>query len=398
MPSVKSHHVMLLNDYVGEPPMAEYDDINQLVAQITFNILTESPDMVVDISQGNTDSSALEKAIIKDIDKHKYHYGLKREDLIKRVFDYMFGYGVLQRYIEDEDISDIDGTRYNEFSIKRNGVRTGIYVDFGSEKAFETYCKLIAIRNGGILNENDSYCRITDDKRRLRINLAIRPRNVSGPSISIRKHRLKSYTLDDLERLQMLNREVRQILNEYIIEQRLSMVISGKGGAGKTTLLRAIINALPVMERVLITETDAEIFPDKPYCIQQRIKKANEGGIPVTLRDLVRDGLTMSLDTYCVGELIGGEACDFVKCCFTGHRGLATTHSESAEDTLTRLLTLCNSADHTDSERTLKEMMARGINIVCYLRDFKVTDIIRVKGYDGERDSFAYEYLYRGNY
>ena len=47
--------------------------------------------------------------------------------------------------------------------------------------------------------------------------------------------------------------------------------------------MRAFINVLPEMERVLIVESDAELYPDKPYCIEQRIKKQNEGGRPVTL-------------------------------------------------------------------------------------------------------------------
>ena len=41
----------------------------------------------------------------------------------------------------------------------------------------------------------------------------------------------------------------------------------------------------------------------------------------MTLKDLVLDGLTMSLDTYCVGEITGDEAWEFIKAAFSGHRG-----------------------------------------------------------------------------
>ena len=316
-----------------------------------------------------------------------------QDELIRKVMDFMFGYGLLQPYIEDEDITDIDGTAYDQFVIKRHGVRSKIPVNFGSEKIFDTYCKLVAIRNGGILNENDSHCRVTDERYRLRINVSIRPRNISGPAISIRKHRKNSYTIKDLKRLGMLDDELEALLRRLAASDA-SVLFCGKGAAGKTTLMRAFINILPEMERVLIVESDAEIYPDKPYCIEQRIKKKNEGGRPVTLKDLVLDGLTMSLDTYCVGEITGDEAWEFIKAAFSGHRGIATTHSESAEDAFGRLLTLSKGANIGESEKTIKEVLGRSIDFIFYLKEFRVVEVLEVRGYDGQADRFVYKRLY----
>ncbi|MGE5613930.1 MAG: ATPase, T2SS/T4P/T4SS family [Bacillota bacterium] len=391
MPVIKSHHKLFYETARYVAPGER--DINSVISGITNEILKEWPGLVADVSSGRTDRNILKTAIIKNIDLHRYHFGIYRDELIRKVFDFMFGYGELQPYIDEEDISDIDGTRYNQFVIKRNGIRSKIPVSFGNEKIFDTYCKLVAIRNGGILNENDSHCRVTDEKNRLRINVSIRPRNIAGPSISIRKHRKTSYTLDDLKRLGMLDEELVLLLRR-LAQSDASILFCGKGAAGKTTLMRAFINVLPEMERVLIMESDAEIYPDKPYCIEQRIKKPNEGGYPVTLKDLVRDGLTMSLDTYCVGEITGDEAWDFVKAAFSGHRGIATTHSESAEDAFARLLTLSKGANIGESEKTIKETLGRSINVIFYLKDFKVVEVLEVLGYDSGTDRFGYRRLY----
>lgn len=391
MPVVKSHHKLFYENKYAEYRTAS--DLNTIVSNITNDILKELPGLVADVSSGHVDRSVLETAIIKDIDQKKYHCGIYRDELIRKVLDFMFGYGELQPYIDEADISDIDGTRYNQFVIKRHGVRSKIPVNFGNEKIFDTYCKLVAIRNGGILNENDSHCRITDEKNRLRINVSIKPRNVAGPAISIRKHRRNSYTLQDLKRLGMLNDELHRMIVKLAMSDA-SILFCGKGAVGKTTLMRAFINALPEMERVLIVESDAEIYPDKPYCIEQRIKKQNEGGRPITLKDLVRDGLTMSLDTYCVGEITGDEAWDFVKAAFSGHRGIATTHSESAEDAFARILTLSKSANIGESEKTIKEILGRSINIIFYLKDFKVVEVLEVLGYDSGTDTFEYKRLF----
>lgn len=391
MPVVKSHHKLFYEDC--ESIAKSVLDINMIVSNITNDILKDWPELVADVSAGRAERSVLETAVIKDIDIHKYHYGIFRDELIRKVFDFMFGYGELQPYIEEEEITDIDGTRFNQFVIKRHGVRSKIPVSFGNEKIFDTYCKLIAIRNGGILNENDSHCRVTDEKNRLRINVSIKPRNIAGPAISIRKHRRDSYTLEDLQRHGMLDDEL-VLLIRRLAGSDASVLFCGKGAAGKTTLMRAFINILPEMERVLIVESDAEVYPDKPYCIEQRMKKQNEGGRPITLKDLVKDGLTMSLDTYCVGEITGDEAWEFVKAAFSGHRGIATTHSESAGDAFARLLTLSKSAHIGESEKTINEMLGRSINFIFYLKDFKVVEVLEVTGYDNDKEQFVYNKLY----
>lgn len=369
-------------------------EISDVVSSITFNILRDNPSLVADVANGNIDGIVLEKAIIQDIDRNNYHIGLYRGELIKKVFDFMFGYGELQKYIDDEAITDIDGTGYKEFVIKKGGVREKAPVSFGSEKVFDTYCKLIAIRNGGILNENDSHCRVTDEKYRLRINVSIKPRNVFGPAISIRKHSINSPGLDELVKAGMINPDIKGLLVN-LARTDATVIFCGKGAAGKTTLMRAFLNCLPEMERVLVAEADAEVYPDKPYCIAQRVKKENEGGRPVTLRDLVKDGLTMSLDTYCIGEIVGDEAWEFIKAAFTGHRGMATIHSESSEDTFSRLLILSKGANIRESEKIIKEMMAKSIDVIVYLKAFKVVDILEVLEYVSGRDEFSYNRLYQ---
>ncbi|MHB9143462.1 MAG: ATPase, T2SS/T4P/T4SS family, partial [Paludibacter sp.] len=259
---------------------------------------------------------------------------------------------------------------------------------------FDTYCRLIIIRNGGIINENDSHCRVVDENRRLRINVSIPPRNVTGPSISIRKHRPGSYTFDDLQELKMLTPENRQILYD-LAQKDASVIFCGKGASGKTTLLRAFIKSMPLMERILVVESDSEIYPEKPYCIAQRIKKSNEGGRCVTLKELVADGLTMSLDTYCVGEIVGEEAWEFLRAAFSGHKCLATTHSESAEDTMDRLLTLARPASFGESETVLKRMISKGIDIVVYMSNFKVVEIQKIKNYSSEKNAYETEILWK---
>ena len=288
---------------VSDKGTATCVSIENLAMKITGEIIEEKPYFVMNAFGEKEDREGLRREIIRILDRDNLYFSVNRDELIRGIFDFMFGYGALQKYIDDEDISDIDGTKYNEFTIKKLGSRFRIAVDFGDSASFETYCRLIAVRSGGFLNEDDTHCRTADIENKLRINVSIPPRNVSGPAISIRKHRHNPYTLPDLHSLGMLDDKSSEIINE-LTKSNSSILFCGKGAAGKTTLLRAFLNALPELERVLVVESDAEIYPKKAFCIEQRTKRPEEGGRPVSLEKLIRDGLTMSLDTYCIGERV----------------------------------------------------------------------------------------------
>jgi pilus assembly protein CpaF len=394
MPVVKSYQKLVHEPL--ENGAKKFEDIASVITCITNNILKDSPELVMETDGSRPDKRLLQSAIIKDIESNKYNYGIFRDELILRVMEFMSGYGELQQYIEDDDITDIDGMRFNQFSIKRHGFRSKIPVNFGSSKMFDTWCRLIIVRNGGNLNQNESCCRVADEKYRLRISISINPGNITGPALSIRKHRRGSCKLEDLKELGMLDDELMCMFRELAAGEA-SILFCGKGASGKTTLLRAFIDSLPEMERVFIVEPEAEIFPDKPYCIEQQIKKQKEDGNAVTLKDLVREALVMPMDIYCVGDISGDEASAFVKATSTGYRGFATMHSGSAETALTRLLALSRDASIAESEKTIKEMLGRGINAVIYLKDFKVVEMLEVVGYDIEHDTFDYKRLYPHN-
>lgn len=394
MPIVISHHEMATRFGRLAPSGTSVDaaGMTALVSSVSARILAGSPELVAEVAAGRMERTALEALILKEAEGERLRFGLYREELVRRALDFMFGYGPLQELIEDDEVSDIDGTRFDEFAVKRGGVRGKSEVRFPDEKTFDAYCRLVVIRNGGILNENDSHCRVTDEALRLRINVAIPPRNVTGPSVSIRKHRRQCLGLEELEGAGMLAAGMAERLRDLARSGR-NVLICGRGAAGKTTLLRAFVKAMPEMERVLVVESDAEIFPEKPYCIQQRIRKKNEGGRPVTLRDLVADGLTMSLDTYCIGEIVGDEAYEFLRAADSGHRSLATLHAAGAVDALDRLVSLARPATNGESERTLKRMAGESVHDVLFLDRFRLVEWLEVEGYDDGEGRFRYRSL-----
>jgi len=352
------------------------------VNQLLDEIIIRFSDLIMDVEMGNIKEFVLKQEIEKIVDKEKGIFN--PENLKIEIFNTLFGYGPLQKYIEDDSVSDIDATRFDYILVTRAGVKEKIVFQFDTEENFERFCKLLIIRNGGMINEVDSHCRVSDIKNHLRINVAIKPRNVTGTSLNIRKHAQKTYTLDYLEECHMMTENQKAYLRS-INKEKKNIIICGKGAAGKTTLLKALIDDVDEMERMLICESDVEIYPQSKNVIGQCIKKKQVGGSPRTLQNLIADGLTMSLDTYCIGELTGSEAWAWIQAGHTDHRILGTIHSSSAQDVFLRLLTLIESETRL-SEIILYKLIAESIHVIIYLNAFKIKEIVEVKGVDSENN------------
>lgn len=369
MSLIATHHNLLVQELQGTT-LAE-ESLFSLTTKITYEIVQANPGLIADVEAGIVNDSVLKAEIIQLIDNLNFYHG--RDEIIQNVMNYMFGYGILQSLIEDDTVSDIDMPRYNFLMVKRFGQKEILPISFLNEKEFERFCKLVIIRNGGVINENDAHARVSDSYYRLRINVTIPPRSVTGPNLCIRKHRRNPYSLEDLKGLKMFSHEVGEFLRQ-MMGNNSRFLITGKGASGKTTLLRALLECMDQRERVLVCEKDMELHLEGVNFIIQRIKKIGYHA-DLSLKHLVQDGLTMSLDGYCIGEIIGDEAWEFVKAGHTDHRVFGTLHANSPRDVLPRLMMLIEPVT-TLSEKRLEQLIFESIDYIIHLHEFKVQEIV----------------------
>lgn len=361
-----------------------------IVSKLLDQIIIDFSGLIADIEDKKVDKSVLDKEIEKRISSQK---GIYEPDEVKRlIFDTIYGYGALQPLISDSKISDIDIPRYDYILVKRKGAIEKSHLKFESESEFERFCKLLIIRHGGMINEVDSHCRVSDKINHLRINVCIPPRNVNGTSLNIRKHATRAMCYSELKHLGFIDDQSLNILRELSL-LKANVLICGKGAAGKTTLLRTLVDSGDEYERVLICETDVELYPQKQNVIVQSIKKNEFGGKTMTLSDLIREGLTMSLDTYCIGEIVGGEAWDFIKAGYTDHRVMATIHASNARDALDRLLMLIENETRI-KQAQLMQMISRSVGYIIYIQTFKISEIIKVSHYDNDLLEYVTQCVY----
>lgn len=319
---------------------------------------------------------------------------LNIEEIINMLLDKMFGYGILQKYIEQSDVTDIRVVKYDSVYIKKCGMWEKTNDKFNNEKEFNEYIHYCALKNSSNINFDTPIITISDKAYNLRIEMGIEPVNVNSSNIVIRIHRFeKNVNLETLFLIfEMLDATSYKILTDAVKEEK-NIIFSGKGGSGKTTLLRAIIEKIPYEKSISINEETAELNINNKNVIQREVVENREESKKITLEKLMKQSLVMSNDVIVVGEMKGAETSVFIDAISTGHIGYATVHSDNAQNTINRLITLFKRDARVQAykEEFIKELLVSSIDYIVYLQNFKVVNILK-KEYDNDK------YIYRNVY
>ena len=188
---------------------------------------------------------------------------------------------------------------------------------------------------------------------------------------SIRLHPLRRVSLDDQMRRGQMTSGLRDLLTA-LVRARFNIVVSGGPAAGKTTLLRALIQAVPAMERIITVEDSYELALDKrdhanSYAAQSR--EANiEGAGEYDLARAVRASLRMTPDRVIVGEVRGAEVVQMAKAMSIGVDGsMATVHASSSRQALLRLVTYAMEPPALYPREAATALIAEAVHIVLHL-------------------------------
>lgn len=112
------------------------------------------------------------------------------------------------------------------------------------------------------------------------------------------------------------------------VELGKNVVIAGETGSGKTTFMKALMQSIPVSERIITIEDVPELVYGLPHHDNQvNLFYPSEGGSEstVTASSLLRSCLRMKPDRILLAELRGGETFDFLNACLSGHGGSITS-------------------------------------------------------------------------
>lgn len=354
------------------------------------NTNTESIDIESIIKYLSTNYAKYLKNADKDffVDKIKEYIYLKYkvnnekdiDSVISKVLDKIFGYGILQKYIDDEFTTDIRVVRFDLIYIKQKGKWQKIDEKFESREALRDYINYCAIKNDKTINYDEPLLIASDKEYKLRIEAGISPVNSFDDNLVIRIHKnnndINLYNL--YKKYKMIDKEAFKRLKE-IIESKLNVVICGKGGSGKTTLLKALLKEFDENISITVSEETSELYIDNKNIIQREITLDRLDN-KISLEELLKHSLVMSSDVLVVGELKGEETYVFFDAINTGHMGITTVHANSVTSAIDRLVLLFkrNIKAEKYSEDFVKEILYKNIDYIIYMQDFKLESIGKV--------------------
>ncbi|MDO2935608.1 CpaF family protein [Paeniglutamicibacter sulfureus] len=325
----------------------------------------------------------------------------ERSRLINDVANDVLGYGPLQQYLEDEDVTEIMVNRMDRIYVERKGKLVLSDSRFSSEEHLRKVIERIVAKVGRRIDESSPLvdARLEDGSR---VNAIIPPLAVGGSSLTIRKFSKIPLTVQDLIRFGTLTPAMAELLNACV-KAKLNIIVSGGTGTGKTTLLNVLSSFLPDTDRIVTIEDAVELQIQQDHVVRLESRPPNtEGKGEVTIRELLRNSLRMRPDRIVVGEVRGGESLDMLQAMNTGHDGsLSTVHSNSPRDAIARLETLVLMAGMDLPLRAIREQIASAVHLIIQisrLRDGtrRITHVTEVQGMEGEivtlQDAFVFDF------
>ena len=305
----------------------------------------------------------------------------------------------LRALLLDTSISDLMINGTTGVYADRNGVVEHIalstpYTNDRLQAAIERVARLLGqdlTSQNPILNT-----RLPDGSR---VAVVGTPSSINGPTLTVRKFN-RWFTSEELIASGSLPEEIRDSV-VGLIGERKNGIISGGTGSGKTTLMKALLDHVPLQERLIVIEQPAELKITHPNAVRWEAVEAIPGQVAVTSSQLVAAALRHRPDRIIMGEIRDECGYDLLQAMNTGHGGaLSTIHAKSAWDALNRLSDLALSARPNLNHSFIRSETAEAIDFGLYCeRDHagrrRVRELIAVKGYSHADQSFETEDIYR---
>lgn len=403
--------------------MKEQENERQLAAKLVEDFYQNgNAGLVTNISKRNYgDLSVTKEKILKDLGTELEGYqnddgsdlsAEQKERILGLIQKELWGYGRIDSLIHDKSVSDIKIYSAGNIRKKVYGKRSATGIRFDSDREYEKFVTRLLERNKvnlGTANAIQTFTDTTQEDAILRITAMSGLLTDSGiPCIAIRKVPKEKYTLLDLKdagmfdplqggRTETEEQEEAHSLGELLsrmVESR-GILFTGKGASGKTSLMNAMLSEIPHEESVMICQENQELFdrahPD--LLASHVLVNGGDSKVSYTLGDLTRAALLMDLDRVIVGEVKeGSEAAGLSKASMTGHKCWTSVHGESCRMAVDKMADYISQATGYTPAESLKQLT--GFEYVVHLKDFHVDEIVRINGWDGERNALILRTVY----
>lgn len=327
---------------------------------------------------------AIKRQVLQAIERNKPGMNLDyKQVIVEKLTNEISGYGILEQFLDDKDITEILIESYDKITIERAGELEITDIKFDTEGDFKLVLDRILMPLGRRLDWSSPTvnARLSDGSR---ICALIPPVAPGGMQASIRKFK-PDISLDKLIEFGALDEKIKRVL-VACVQGRLSIIVSGGTGSGKSTFLNALSEYINPKLSIITIENPIELQFNHPHVRRWEARDANiEGKGEITMLHLVLVALRSRPDIIIVGESRGVEAFALMQALNTGHLGSMTTlHANNPSQAMKRLVSMVASAKEISSD-LVPEYISESLDIVIQLMRMadgtrKVTEIAEVVG------------------
>lgn len=343
------------------------------------------------INLAKVNDEELENSVRREVERYfegQYLSIIQKAEITDEVFSSIRGFGLLDRILYDDTITEVMINGPKEIFIEKSGKLIQLKDEFESEEKLQDIIQRIVALAGREVNQANPIVdtRLPDGSR---VNVVLPPISLKGPIVTIRKFSKEPMTVEKLISYGSITPQIADVLR-LLVKAKYNIFICGGTGSGKTTFLNAISNFVPHDERVITIEDSVELqIANIDNLVSLETRNANTAGVgQISIRDLIRSALRMRPDRIIVGEVRGAEALDMLQAMNTGHDGsLSTGHANSTRDMLSRLETMVLTGSEGLPLDAVRQQIASAVDIIVHLsrlrdRSRKTMEITEVVGYE----------------
>jgi len=308
-------------------------------------LLNEIREKLVDVAVSQGENFKIdESSFIGEVKEFLKMKGVRDTDkLATQISQEMLGYAQLDPMIKDDDLEEIMviGTGKPVFVYHRKIGMMQTNVVFDEDSDVKAIIDVIARQISRRIDQQAPIldARLPDGSR---VNATIPPVSADGSTLTIRKFRKDPLTVIDLINFKTLSPHLAGFL--WVCVDGLGVkpcnaIIAGGTGSGKTTTLNTVTSFTPPRERIITIEDTLELQLPHNHVLRMETRPPNiEGRGELDMDTLVKNSLRQRPDRVIVGEVRGKEAITLFTALNTGHSGFGTLHSNTARETITRLI------------------------------------------------------------
>ncbi|MYS85410.1 CpaF family protein [Embleya scabrispora] len=313
----------------------------------------------------------------------------------RAVFDWIFRAGPLEPYLNDDAVENILINGYDTVWVDyADRPRRRVAPLTASDDELRELLRNLARRSGAgerTLSTSSPFLALRlPDGSRLQAVIEV----TQHTCVTIRRHRVKTVTLDDLVAWGTLEPVLARFLGA-LIRAKKNVIICGTQGVGKTSLLRALAREIPASERVGTLESEYELFLHELGHLEQVIafearegngERGNDGRSAgeITIGDMIPPALRMTLSRMIVGEVRSSEIVPMLRVMTNGEGGsMCTLHVREPHMIFDRIAELCLEYGQHMSDRLAYRLAANAVDYLVFVR------MIDESGIGGRRHRFV---------